>query len=325
MRLKLKLSSNKHLRTKDQQDMFTRLINITKNRNIHQEMSGENFFSFKNNNNEKLNMININNYSDLEYNTIYKQKNKIKKVIRSASLIKTRNKEKNEEIKSPNFIHSIRHIRQIVSMMEKKFNSLNDTSKDNMSNINYFPSVFNQSNQLTRNPLTINKDKIFIDKNQNDIKKNIELIPYPFKRLQKKIRKYFALSKIKLKQKKIKLSEEKINNFSLDNKSLLKIRRINNEHKLFEKNKEICNNYRNKITKINLLEAGNTFKQDKSVSTDNFFFRRNYIEKKKNNSLFNNKLLAYITNSENNFFLTNAEKNKKNEIERNLLMYHENY
>lgn len=318
MRLKLKLSS-KPLRMKDQEDIFARLINNTKNKSIHQELSGENYFSKKNNNNENINMININNYSLLEYNTTSKEKNKIKREIRSASLIKTRNKLKEEEIKSPNIIYSVKHIHQIVSMIEKKFNSFNDSSKDSMCNTYYFSSNFNQS-QLTRNSLSIKKSKIFIEKSQNDFKKNNELIPYPFKRLQNKIRKYFALSK--KKEKVIKLPEEQINNFSLDNKCLLKIRRINNNNKFLENNKEICNKFRNKI---NVYKKRNILKKDKSVSTENFLFRRNYFDNKKSNCLFNNKLLAYITSSENNFFLTTDDKTKKNESNRSIMVYHKNY
>ena len=318
MRLKLKLSS-KPLRMKDQEDIFARLINSTKNKSIHQELSGENYFSQKNNNNENINMININNYSLLEYNATSKEKNKIKREIRSASLIKTRNKLKKEEIKSPNIIYSVKHIHQIVSMMEKKFNSFNDSSKDSMCNTYYFSSNFNQS-QFTRNSLSIKKSKIFIEKSQNDFKKNNELIPYPFKRLQNKIRKYFALSK--KKEKVIKLPEEQINNFSLDNKCLLKIRRINNNNKFLENNKEICNKFRNKI---NVYKKRNILKKDKSVSTENFLFRRNYFDNKKSNCLFNNKLLAYITSSENNFFLTTDDKTKKNESNRSIMVYHKNY
>jgi len=305
---------------KDQEDIFTRLINSTKNKSIHQELSGENYFSQKNNNNENINMININNYSLLEYNTTSKEKNKIKREIRSASLIKTRNKLKKEEIKSPNIIYSVKHIHQIVSIMEKKFNSFNDSSKECMCNTYYFSSNFNQSNQLTRNSLSIKKSKIFIEKSQNDLKKNNELIPYPFKRLQNKIRKYFALSK--KKEKVIKLPEEQINNFSLDNKCLLKIRRINNNNKFLENNKEICNKFRNKI---NVYKKRNILKKDKSVSTENFLFRRNYFDNKKSNCLFNNKLLAYITSSENNFFLTTDDKTKKNESNRSIMVYHKNY
>lgn len=319
MRLKLKLSS-KPLRIKDQQNIFARLINSTKNKCTHQELSGENYCSYKNNNNENINMININNYSILDYNTTNKEKNKIKRAIRSASLIKTRNKIKKEEIKPPNLIHSVKHIHQIVSMIEKKFNSLNDTSKDNICNTYYFSSNFNLSNQLTRNSLTIKKRKIFTEKSQNDLKKNNELIPYPFKRLQNKIRKYFALSK--KKQKSIKLPEEQINNFSSENKCFLKIRRINNEQKFLEKNNEICDRY---LNKINIYKRRNIFKKDKSVSTENFLFRRNYFENKKSNSLFNNKLLAYITSSENNFFLTTDDKTRKNESNRSILVYHKNY
>ena len=44
------------------------------------------------------------------------------------------------------------------------------------------------------------------------------------------------------------------------------------------------------------------------------------------NSLFNNKLLASLTSySENRFFLTTGDKNKKNESSRGILVYHKNY
>jgi hypothetical protein len=78
-----------------------------------------------------------------------------------------------------------------VSFIEKKINSLNDISKerDNAYNTNnYFSSLYNYQDQFTRNGFSTKK---------GISNEKTELIPYPFKRLQNKIRKYFALSKIK--------------------------------------------------------------------------------------------------------------------------------
>ena len=81
MKLKLNISTNKTLRNKNNKDIFSRIFDNNKNNNIkninRQNLSGDNF-PLNKNNNENINLLNINNYSILEYNNINKEKNKKK-------------------------------------------------------------------------------------------------------------------------------------------------------------------------------------------------------------------------------------------------------
>lgn len=330
MRLRLNLAPNKTLRNKNQMEIFSKILNTNKSK-TRPEISGENFNSLRSNN-ENLNLLNVNNYSILEYNNINnKEKKKSKRGIHSASLLRSRNMYKKEEPNYPNVIYNIKHIHQIVSFIEKKINSLNDASKDkdNVYNTNnYFSSLYNYQDQLTRNGFN-NKKGINNEKT--------ELIPYPFKRMQNKIRKYFALSKIKtnfnynsnnnkeINKEIIKLPEEQIaSGYNFHNKYLLKIGN-SKENKYVRNKKEVNNKFRNKIFKSGTYNGKKILKKDKSVSTENILLKRNN-DNKKINSLFNNKLLASLTSySENRFFLTTGDKNKKNESSRSILVYHKNY
>ena len=333
MKLKLNISTNKTLRNKNNKDIFSRIFYNNKNNNIkninRQNLSGDNF-PLNKNNNENINLLNINNYSILEYNNINKEKNKKKRSIHSASILRSRNISKKDDNKYPNVIYNIKHIHQFVTMIEKKYNLLNEISKDNIYNTNYF-----FHSKFSRNILNINKNNNEYDLNKYytnaNIKKNNELIPYPFKRLQNKIRKYFALSKI---NNNIKINEENINfKNKNDNKYLLKIKKINNKNKIFENNKNanntkiFCNKYKNQFNNF----RKNLLKKDKSVSTENLFcIRRNYeSDNKKINSLFNNPLIASLTNStENKSFFFKEDNNKlykKNESNRSILVYHKNF
>ena len=333
MKLKLNISTNKTLRNKNNKDIFSRIFDNNKNNNIkninRQNLSGDNF-PLNKNNNENINLLNINNYSILEYNNINKEKNKKKRSIHSASILRSRNISKKDDNKYPNVIYNIKHIHQFVTMIEKKYNLLNEISKDNIYNTNYF-----FHSKFSRNILNINKNNNEYDLNKYytnaNIKKNNELIPYPFKRLQNKIRKYFALSKI---NNNIKINEENINfKNKNDNKYLLKIKKINNKNKIFENNKNanntkiFCNKYKNQFNNF----RKNLLKKDKSVSTENLFcIRRNYeSDNKKINSLFNNPLIASLTNStENKSFFFKEDNNKlykKNESNRGILVYHKNF
>ena len=333
MKLKLNISTNRTLRNKNNKDIFSRIFDNNKNNNIkninRQNLSGDNF-PLNKNNNENINLLNINNYSILEYNNISKEKNKKKRTIHSASVLRSRNISKKDDNKYPNVIYNIKHIHQFVTMIEKKYNLLNEISKDNIYNTNYF-----FHSKFSRNILNINKNNNEYDLNKYytnaNIKKNNELIPYPFKRLQNKIRKYFALSKI---NNNIKINEENINfKNKNDNKYLLKIKKINNKNKIFENNKNanntkiFCNKYKNQFNNF----RKNLLKKDKSVSTENLFcIRRNYEnDNKKINSLFNNPLIASLTNStENKSFFLKEDNNKlykKNESNRSILVYHKNF
>ena len=336
MRLRLNLGSNKTLREKNQIDIFSKMFENNKNKKMIKSEFSEANFSSSRNNKENINLQNINNYSLIEYNSTNKENKKPKRAIRSASLLKRKKSNKNERNKNPKIIYSIKHIHQIVSFIEKKFNSFNDLSKDNMYNTNCLSSIFN-NNPLSRNVLNIKNNEEKTENNVNiNHKKNNELIPYPFKRMQNKIRKYFSLSKNKMNNNGIKLPEEPIaSGYNFQNKFLLKIRKIN-EHKFIEKRKEIYYLYRNKINRNNNSNNINNRKsiikidkKDKSVNTENILIRRNFNGNKKVNSLFNNQLIASLTNfSDKKFFLTTGDKKnryKRNENNRSILVYHKNY
>ena len=338
MRLRLNRGSNKTLRNKSQMEIFSKILNNNKNNaKIRTDLSGENYISLRNNN-ENINLLNMNNYSILEYSNTNKERKKLKRNIHSASLLKTRNIYKKEGQTYPNIIYNIKHIHQIVSFIEKKINSVNDISKDNVYNTYYFSSIFNYHDKLTRNGVNtkngISNEKTENNLNINNIRKNNELIPYPFKRLQKKIRKYFALSKFKRTNninKEIKPPEEQTaSGYNFHNKYLLKIdNNINklSKNKFLKNGKEVNNKFRNKIFKNISYNNRHIIKKDKSVSTENILIKRNNNDKKIN-SLFNNQLLASLTNySENRFFLTTGDKNKnkKNESSRSILVYQKNY
>ena len=190
MRLRLNQVSNKTLRNKSQMEIFSKILNNNKNNaKIRTDLSGENFISLRNNN-ENINLLNMNNYSILEYSNTNKERKKLKRNIHSASLLKTRNICKKEGQTYPNIIYNIKHIHQIFSFIEKKINSVNDISKDNVYNTYYFSSIFNYHDKPTRKGINtkngISDEKTENNLNKNNIRKNNELIPYPFKRLQKK-------------------------------------------------------------------------------------------------------------------------------------------
>ena len=373
MKLKLGQIPNKTLRIKNQNEIFNKIFdNNFPQRQYKSNLSGENILHFKNSEN-----INFNTYSILEYNNLNNKRYK-RRGIHSASLLKSRNTNKKEENKNPTIIYNIKQIHQIISAIEKKINSFNDISKDNISSNNYnFSSInyntyYNNNNQLyyrnsnnrrlsNRNDMITRSSRTFIrlkndsfpmcKESNSNLKKN-ELIPYPFKRLQNKIRKYFALCKNyncynnhnnhNNNNDNVKLSEEPPPiscpnpNPPLDhqqqNKYLLKIRRIN-ENNFLEKKKELLNQYKTKISRNNKYNRRNIFKKDKSVSTENIIIRKNlsYLNNnnglQNNHSLFNNKLIASLTKNENKFFLTtsNKKKKQKDNSNRGILVYYKNY
>ena len=223
MKLKLGHSTNKTLGINNQREIFENIFEKEKNIPINNNnLSGENLIHMKNN--ENINLLNMNNCSILEYNDI-KQKNSKKKGIHSASKIKTRSYKAKEVNKSLNLIYNIKQIHQIISIIQKKINSLNDISKDNninnVSNFNFSSIISNSSynNQLhyrnkenqkfRKNFDSLKSSRTFVnskndyfssykDNKENNTNANLkkrDLIPYPFKRLQNKIRKYFSLCK----------------------------------------------------------------------------------------------------------------------------------
>ena len=347
MRLKLNSVSNNSLRTKIRENIISNILNSSKK---NCKFSKENLTTFKNNY-ENLNTVNMNNYAALEYiNKIFKEKEKIKRPIYSASNIKSRNLNKNKKLKNP--IFSIKQIHQFVLILEKKYN-LSNESKENETNHYFFSSMLRQNN---KRKFFDNQETTKNDTHSNYLqnKKNKELIPYPFKRLQKRMRNFFSLSKIKYKnnnslkiQHKSNMYNDNIINHNIINNNLINIDKINNKlenkrfikvikikkrNKLVENQKKQAHNfYRNKI--VNLINSHNNkkkliTKEDKSVSTDNLLLSYNNYENKNTNPLFNNKLIAYFTRTMNNINnvsnISNNNKNRKTQSQnsRNIIMHY---
>ena len=359
MRLRLNSVSNNSLRTKKRENIISNIFNSSK-KNF--QSSQENLTTFKSNY-ENLNTVNMNNYTALEYiNKIFKEKKKINRPINSASFIKSRNEHKKDKLQ--NTIFSIKQIHQFVLILEKKYNLFNETKNRNETNHYFFSSMLRQNKN--------NKNKFFYnhEKTQNDSsnymrnKKNKELIPYPFKRLQKRMRNFFSLSKIKYKKMIINnnplkmefksniyndniinnniIKNNNINNDNiinidnninnkLENKHHIKVLRIKNNKPVENQKKEERNIYRNKI--VNIINNHNNkkkliTKKDKSVSTDNLLLlnNNNNYENKNKNSLFNNKLIAYLTrtmNNKNNINnISNINKNRKSQSSRSIFVHH---
>ena len=358
MRLRLNSVSNNSLRTKKRENIISNIFNSSKK---NCQSSQENLTTFKSNY-ENLNTVNMNNYTALEYiNKIFKEKKKINRPINSASFIKSRNEHKKDKLQ--NTIFSIKQIHQFVLTLEKKYNLFNETKNQNETNHYFFSSMLRQNKN--------NKNKFFYnhEKTQNDSsnymrnKKNKELIPYPFKRLQKRMRNFFSLSKIKYKKMIINnnplkmefksniyndniinnniIKNNNINNNiinidnninnKLENKHHIKVLRIKNNKLVENQKKEERNIYRNKI--VNIINNHNNkkkliTKKDKSVSTDNLLLlnNNNNYENKNKNSLFNNKLIAYLTrtmNNKNNINnISNINKNRKSQSSRSIFVHH---
>ena len=198
--------------------------------------------------------------------------------------------------------------------------------------------------------LSINKENINFNKIKNKrrnsiniisgIKKTInknDLIPYPYKRVQKKLRRYFSFSNnIKLPEDEYQIynnsnrnGEIKIYNNNIINNNIIFINNdINKE--IISSNIKIKAKTKNKIK--NKKEVYK--KEDKSVGTENTFYGRNLNNlnyQNKNNKtenkiipIFNNELIAQMTNTnDNNVFNTTKElENWANK--RKIYIYYKN-
>ncbi len=270
----------------------------------------------RDNNNNIINIINNNNinYKDINYkNLVFKRSNKRKATF---SISRTIYKFNNQST---------------LSLYKENINSNNIKNINIIKNNNNINNIKDETFRSTRN-----KSK----KNKND------LIPYPFKRLQNKIRKYFSFSK------KIKLSEEQIPFYIFSNKFLIKNEQFNEiNNNLLNINK--VHKYKHKIKYKYIYKQDNEKskgsdefikKEDKSVNTENTFFKKNVnnlknsrrknklLYKNKNTPQFNNELIASMTKSKDiKFFITTSiNKNKKlleeeHDNKRPILVYHKNY
>ena len=196
-------------------------------------------------------------------------------------------------------------------------------------NNNFSKTVYKFNNQLFL-PTYTSKDNININniKNKNIINTNKsinmdsekrnknELIPYPYKRIQKKLRKYFSFPKNK------EQLEEQFPYYFIYNKfpfekriSSAQNNRINNNEK--QRFYNLKRNYQVNCYKNN----ENKKMEDKSINTDNILFNNHFKNLKfselkntnKDKCLFNNKLFKLINSSKYKkvFITTSNNKNKK--------------
>ena len=342
MKLKLNSVSNNSLRIRNRLNLISNIFKLSKKYNkFSKEFCVENLTSFKNNY-ENLNTVNMNNYTVLEHNNnISKEKKKTNRPINSAGYIKSRNANKKEEL--PKVVSS-KQIHKFVSMLKKRHNLFNEIKKEHDSNLFFFSSMFNQKNKTK---FFYNQEKTQDDTHSIRYKKNNELIPYPFKRLQKRMRNFFSLSKIQNKKNSLNKSIKreiksdnnneniinKDNNINNDNnnfknKCLVKVIRIKNNKIVENSKKEDYSIYRNKIAKItsDISKRKIITKKDKSVSTDNIIFSKsNCSSNNKKISLFNNKLIASLTQTGNNINnISGINKNKRYGSSRSILIHHKN-
>ena len=307
---------------------------------------------------------NINKSVVVESNNIQKIIRKIRRPVGSATL--------------PQNNSNINAMQKIMKIIEKKLlpltslrNAKPDKNKHNLSlnnsivlNNSYLNSYFNSNYSKRINKLkTGNKFKIHsglnryqkmeIDnmentrrnrvksiKHKNGIKKyKTDLIPYPYKRLQLKIRKYFSLSKNILLLDKQGPFSFLLNQYKPQSSNIM-------ENKLIE------NNINKNVNNNKLCKNNNIIKLDKSINTENNFFGRNCVNlnnnkinnnngkvnkikehnyegknKNKANPIFNNKIIASIANHKdlNIFITTSNEKNNKEKEKRTINVYHKNY
>ena len=235
------------------------------------------------------------------------------------------NKDENE--KYFNYNNKYKNTGRNDSGLISSNNHLSDRNNIRKKKIIFSKTIYNFKNQSS---LFSYKENININNIDNNNKRNniniicekrqklnkIELIPYPYKRLQKKLRKYFSFPK------KIDLSEEHFpSNFVYKQVKLNKKYRnscyYNNNNEKIKINCEEKKNYDNKINE-------NIKKEDKSINTDNSIFGKNFNNLKFNKikiqngniPLFNNELISSRTYRKDIkdiklFITTSNNKNRK--------------
>ena len=316
----------------------------------HDNNNNENLYSKKYYNS---NNINDNNNINILDSTNIGGKNKLKRSINSASVSLIRGRKIKYCDNSSKILlknnYNIRKIHDIISTLETKLNLLHNINKcekdfhflyqkkdiGNMNNnrgdsnnkiikksnkrkVNYncLKTIYKSKN-LSFLPIHTHKENF----NTNNImfeklNKN-ELIPYPYKRMQKKLRKFFAFPK------NMKFIEEQFPYYFVYNK--------------FNISRNQCNNNKVSKNKINFKSNDNDkfFKnsenikmEDKSINTDSTLLKNIFKNIKsdraenkiKDKLLFNNKLIILRTkNKDNKDFVTtsnNKFNHNKNQLDK---------
>ena len=225
---------------------------------------------------------------------------------------------KNKCEKDSHFLYQKKDIGKVNDNRSDSINKIIKKSNKRKINYNFLKTIYKSKNQSFLSTHTykenINTNNIMFEK----LNKN-ELIPYPYKRMQKKLRKFFAFPK------NMKLLEEQFPYYFVYNKFNISRNQCNN-------NKESKNNINFKSNDNDkcFKNSQNIKMEDKSINTDSILLKNIYKNlksdrgenKRKDKFLFNNKLIKLRTkNKDNNFVATsnnkfNQDKNQLDEDNR---------
>lgn len=308
-------------------------------------INSKNIFDIYDNKSPTL-ILHKNNYNIKQIHDII---SKIGKKLNSFHNINKKNKENFFLSKDNNCItNKNSSMEKIITRDNKRKATFNNSKIVDSFKIPSFLSTYKENINLKNNNIKRRNSITGIGNIKNKINKN-DLIPFPYKRIQKKIRKYFSFSK------KMKIFEDEFpmknfsNNINIKKDDINEINIIN-----FRKKNKILPINKNKNKKELIYNSLNTngktyenkkrkkykfiiFKEDKSVGTENTFYGRNLnnLNNNKNNQMairntpfFNNELIAFMTNTYDNntnkLFITTKELEEVNN-KRNINIYYKDY
>ena len=340
---------NKNINSYDIKSSFREYKNINEKQKIKRPFHSASLIKkikINNTRNKSPKLILSNNYHLFNIKQIHEIISLMEKRINLLRNIKNYNDNNYFFYSKYNINYIFNNIRNINSSKNLIFKKNRKKSIFNISTTNYKYKNFS-SLSLFKDKYNINNNEDNKNNNinileQENINKNIknksDLIPYTFKRIQNKIRKYYSFSK------KIKLYEEKFYNKLINNNNNDKYNdNINN--KIYNVNN--YNHKYNKLNNINNLKNDNeaSKKEDKSVNTEYSIFEKNKnelqsdLKRNKNTNkdslpFFKNELIASMTYTKDNkfFITTSTHKNIKSKKEinnnkkkkRSIYVYHKN-
>ena len=296
----------------------------------------------KNNNynNKSLSIILQNN----NYN-VSKIHNIISLIEKKLNILHNTNKENNDNIFSFNSsnitINTIKNSpNKIIKNNDKRIRTFNNSKLISKYKKPTFLSTYKENINLNKMKNKRRNSINIISGIRKSINKN-DLIPYPYKRVQKKLRRYFSFyNNIKLPEEEYPINigsnrmpakngEIKIYCNNLINNNIIYIKNdINKE--IISSNKKYKVKTKNKVK--NKKEVST--KEDKSVGTENTFYGRNIHNlnyQKKNNKtenksvpLFNNELIAQMTNTNDNNVIITSKELENDANKRKIYIYYKN-
>ena len=296
----------------------------------------------KNNNynNKSLSIILQNN----NYN-VSKIHNIISLIEKKLNILHNTNKENNDNVFSFNSsnitINTIKNSpNKIIKNNDKRIRTFNNSKLISKYKKPTFLSTYKENINLNKMKNKRRNSINIISGIRKSINKN-DLIPYPYKRVQKKLRRYFSFyNNIKLPEEEypinigsnrmpVKNGEIKKYCNNLINNNIIYIKNdINKE--IISSNKKYKVKTKNKVK--NKKEVST--KEDKSVGTENTFYGRNIHNlkyQKKNNKtenksvpLFNNELIAQMTNTNDNNVIITSKELENDANKRKIYIYYKN-